>query len=429
MGAKTKIPDKYKINGSLGRPPANSTDKNQSEERPGSRRLRGQPKRKLLLLFMGLVFSVAVFLALDWVRTTAIRRHESAKLGSCCEVPDSVRHHSLKPNCACVFRWGNDSYEFFTNSLGFRDERTRKVPLADARPRILMLGDSFTQGLLAWRDSYVGRVAAHFPQYDFLNGGVDSYSPSNYLNVANMVLAKGVDIDEVMVFIDISDVQDEAAFYRDLDSSGAVAAAEAGRQIFPWYVKNRSRIAFHLAFTNYLVEFFERFLVGQGYYHIGRDELGDVFDRERSAWTYREVSQTAPWDVGYAPLGVEGGIAKEKAKMTLLWQELKKRNIPISVVVYPWPAQVLHDTAESRQVVIWRDWCEGKCRRFISLFPAFLVMKDHCPRTQPGCWYLNLFVFGDVHYNAAGNDLMADAIIKSLTEEPPTKHSLLAPSP
>jgi len=55
---------------------------------------------------------------------------------------------------------------------------------------------------------------------------------------------------------------------------------------------------------------------------------------------------------------------------------LKKRNIPISVVVYPWPAQVLHDTAESRQVRIWRDWCEGKCRRFISLFPALLVMKD-----------------------------------------------------
>ena len=85
-----------------------------------------------------------------------------------------------------------------------------------------MLGDSFTEGKIAWRDSYVGRIAAHFPQYDFLNGGVSSYSPSNYFNVARMVLAAGYDIDEVIVFIDISDVQDEATFYQDADASGAV---------------------------------------------------------------------------------------------------------------------------------------------------------------------------------------------------------------
>jgi len=107
--------------------------------------------------------------------------------------------------------------------------------------------------------------------------------------------------------------------------------------------------------------------------------------------------------------------------MTLLWQELEKRNIPISVVVYRWPAQVLHDTAESRQVRIWRDWCEGKCKRFISLFPAFLAVKKQCSWIRPGCWYPSLFVFGDVHFNAAGNALVADAVTKSLAEEPPTK--------
>ena len=72
-------------------------------------------------------------------------------------------------------------------------------------------------------------IAAHFPQYDFLNGGVASYSPSNYLNVARMVLAEGYDIDEVIVFIDISDVHDEAAFYRDIDASGAVTGPQPER--------------------------------------------------------------------------------------------------------------------------------------------------------------------------------------------------------
>ena len=142
---------------------------------------------------------------------------------------------------------------------------------------------------------------------------------------------------------------------------------------------------------------------------------------ERAAWTYRKVNETEPYYGGYAPLGVEGGIAKEKAKMTLLWQELQKRNIPISVVVYPYPAQLVHDTVDSRQVRIWREWCEGKCKRFISLFPAFLAVKDAMPAEQPGCWYLSHFIFGDMHYNAAGNALVADAVIKSLTETPPAK--------
>ena len=30
---------------------------------------------------------------------------------------------------------------------------------------------------------------------------------------------------------------------------------------------------------------------------------------------------------------------------------------------------------------------------------------------RPECWYLHRFVFGDFHFNAAGNALVADAVI------------------
>jgi len=334
---------------------------------------------------------------------------------------DPVRHHAFRPNCTSLFSWGGNSYDFHTNGLGFRDERVRDVPEADERPRILILGDSFTEGKIAWRDSYVGRIAAAFPQYDFLNGGVSSYSPSNYFNVARTVLAGGYDIDEVIVFIDISDVQDEATFYRDADAFGAVAGPVHEGYTVSWWAKARMRIAGELMLTNYLLEWFERHLVQRGYYHLSTGPLGDAFDMERAAWTYRQVDEKDPYYGGYAPLGVEAGIAREKEKMTLLWQLLEKRNIPLSVVVYPYPAQIVHDTQDSRQVGIWQEWCEGKCKRFISLFPAFLAVRDRCPHNQPGCWYPELFVFRDMHYNAAGNALVADTVIQSLVETPPEK--------
>ena len=389
-----------------------------------SNRQDRQLGKKLLLLLFSVLFCVAMFIGLDWFRTVAVHRSAVQVTGKglgCFTVRDLTRVFALRPDCSCIRAWGGERYPLMTNSLGFRDKKITDVPLNDAKPRILALGDSFTEGMVAWDDGFVGRIAASFPQYDFLNGGVGGYSPSNYLNTARIVLSEGVDFDEVIVFIDISDAQDEAAFYRDVDASGSVAIAERHYFYRTWYSKLRMAISEHFLLTNYIFEFFERILVRFGFYHLDRGNNGNEFDYEKSAWTYRPISQTQPFETGYAPLGLEGGIAKEKAKMTLLWQELAKRNIPISVVVYPYPAQLVHDGVDSRQVRIWREWCEDRCKRFISVFPAFFAAKDECPRLEPGCWYLKYFIFGDIHYNSAGNALVAEVVTKSLSETLPAK--------
>lgn len=396
---------------------------------------RARPRvMKFVLVLGSCAFSAAAFITCDYFYSRVVLKNSRQNTvlqdpgstvsrgdSSRCRTADPVLFYAFKPNCATLKGWGRDSYEFFTNSLGFRDEKIRQIPLADARPRLLLLGDSFTEGMVAWGDSYAGRTAARFPQYDFLNGGVAGYSPSNYLNLARKLLAAGVEFDEVIVFLDISDTQDEAARYRDVDASGAVIRPELFRGTTTWYSRLRSRMNRQFLLTAYIFEFFERTLVKHGYDHLSFEQGGDMFDLETSAWTYRKVSDTDPPPAGYAPLGLEGGIAKEKAKLTLLWEELGKRHIPASIVVYPWPAQLVHDTADSRHVRIWRDWCEGKCKRFISLFPAFFAVKDQCPRSEPGCWYSKFFIFGDAHYNANGNALVAEAVIKSLEEVPPAK--------
>ena len=85
--------------------------------------------------------------------------------------------------------------------------------------------------------------------------------------------------------------------------------------------------------------------------------------------------------------------------MTLLWQELEKRNIPIQRCCLSLPGATGSRYGRVRASGgMWRDWCEGKCERFISLFPEFFAVKDACPRSQPGCWYLRYFIFGDFHY-------------------------------
>jgi hypothetical protein len=375
------------------------------------------------LLAVSIGFSAALFLACDWLYTTVIVRKNLSRQMETCNVLDPVRTHALKASCTGMQRWGKDSYAFLTNDLGFRDNRVRVVPLQDPRPRIVLLGDSFTESKTSWRDSYAGQLAARFPQYEILNGGVSSYSPSNYLNVVRTLLNAHVQFDEVFVFVDMSDTQDEAAYYRDLDSSGAVGKPlrEDWSHTMTRYHKLRAMVEHNFVLTNYIFGLLELSLVDHGWYYLSRDLPGNIFDQERTAWSYRKVSDTEPYIDGYGPLGVEGGIAKEKAKMTLLWQALTAHHVALNVVVYPWPGQIVHDTPDSRQVQIWRNWCSGKCRDFISLFPVFWAEKNQCPRSEPGCWYLRDFVFGDFHYNVAGNRLVADAVAESLLKAPAQK--------
>lgn len=379
--------------------------------------------KKILLLFFSIFFCLVIFVGLDGIYSSLFRKSAvptpSELFG--CLTPDPIRALSLKPNCTAIRAWGRDRYQLNVNSQGFRDEKVREVPPTDPRPRILMLGDSFTESMGPWETSFVGRLAKQFPQYEILNGGVGGYSPSNYLNTERIAVRSGLQFDEAIVFIDISDVQDEAGLVHDIDSTGAIALARHQYHYRSWYSNLRLFISKYFVLTNYVWEFFERMAVGLGCYHLDHGFNGNVFNLERSGWTYRPVIEDQPFEIGFAPLGVEGGIAKEKRKMDEIYQDLKARDIPISVVVYPWPAQLIYDKVDSREMQIWRDWCEGKCKRFVTVFPEFFAERDKCPKFEPGCWYLKNWTFGDIHLNANGNAIVAEKVARSLEAVPPVK--------
>jgi hypothetical protein len=133
-------------------------------------------------------------------------------------IPDTRIHHTLEKNVSAGLAiWGAARYAFSTNSLGFRDSTVRVVKLAPEKSvRVLFLGDSFTEGVgLPWEKTFVGIFQSHFPGVEVLNAGVIGYSPSIYLRQVERLLSNGFLTTHVIVYIDISDVQDEALYKFD----------------------------------------------------------------------------------------------------------------------------------------------------------------------------------------------------------------------
>ncbi|MBV8850798.1 MAG: SGNH/GDSL hydrolase family protein [Methylobacteriaceae bacterium] len=323
-------------------------------------------------------------------------------------IANPVYGHALAPNFDSEEVWGQGKSHITTNSLGFKDVRVREVPLQSAKKRILFLGDSFTEGIgLPYEQTFVGQFAAAFPQLDVLNAAASSYAPTIYNAKARYLIEAGLQVDEVIVYIDISDIQDEAITYRT-DKDGKVEEGDFDDKCptAPQIIRIQSPWWAHFSYT---LDFLHKRHILMQYRQVLPDaslallmQPGQVYakDFHRPAWTYESNLQC------YSTLGVEGAIAKAINQMDQLYAFLSERRIPLSVGVYPWPQQLLYDKEESRQVTIWREWCKNKCRRFFNHFPAFFAYK----RQHPDFMH-EIFIWGDSHYNALGNELLAHDLI------------------
>lgn len=326
-------------------------------------------------------------------------------------------HHDLAPNRKIEgARWGTSRYEFSTNSLGFKDRATRTVPLTGDRPRILFMGDSFTEGNgFDFDRSFPGRVEALLAdrEVEVLNAAVSSYSPAIYYRKIKVLLEdKHLGFDEVAVFIDISDIDDEARGVR-LDENDAVVSRGAGpAEEYVEGVTLRVRSLLKLYSSIYrltsalnrqrksTLTHVNRCLgaISPDSGHTGLDAgfFRASLDNPRSQWTWNETE--------YENWG-KRGLGLAAANMTRLKDLLNAHGIPLIVAVYPWPEQIFQRETNSRQSRFWRRWAKDNEADFLDLFPAFVAGID------PLASYTKYFVPCDVHWNAAGHRLVAERFV------------------
>jgi hypothetical protein len=359
--------------------------------------------RRILRNSALLLYCLVLFLIFDFAYSTFTRGQEQARAA---RVYDPVYDHGLAPKFDGYDVWGEARYRLITNNLGFKDASTRDVPLQSPARRILLIGDSFAEGIgLPFESTFAG-LLEHAGQsrpdkVEFLDAGVASYSPSIYYAKVKHLLDLRLKFDEVVLLSDSSDVEDEASSYFCIDDDpkyrkfcttppGAVPEPAIKRDFFidHFVVTNRVRVTI------------KRWILTK----LGNKRHAIEGDHNRIGWTTPN-----PDPAKYRPLGVEGGVARSLENMGKLSDLLASRGIPLTIVVYPWAQQIAQGDRDSKQVRLWRDFCPSRCKAFIDLFPAFFAAAD-----RDKDWYEHLYILGDDHFSAAGNRMLYEELAKRI---------------
>jgi hypothetical protein len=296
-------------------------------------------------------------------------------------------HHGLASNVDMLGVWGGKRYPVRTNNLGFRDAQVRVVPLRSTSPRVVVIGDSFTEGLgVPYADTYAGLLDRYLAGRDIqlLNAGVMSYSPSIYYRKLRYLLEDvGLRFAYVVVAIDLSDIGDEARLYR-MDSTDRVVSRPAREsQTDTW-----TRIWSFANDHSLLLHVIHRVRAAA---YIRRADPALYTDWTNDPRAYRDYGAT--------------GLRLALDRMDRLEALLRRHGIGLAIVVYPYPGEVLRRDSTSLQVRVWHEWATMRGVPLFNLFPAFLSYGP------PSAAIRDNFIPHDVHWNARGHRLVAQTLL------------------
>ena len=346
------------------------------------------------------IVTLVLFLAIDFVAgNLLIKVYADTNTETDFRISHDVFHHTLAPNFQGYGIWGGEPYKVCTNSLGFKSPCD---PIDEDKSEydIVIIGDSVTEAIgMEYEDSFVGLVAKELPHLAIANMAVSSYSPSIYFSKLKHYIDRGLKVEQAIVYVDISDIQDEAVNYQ-LSEDGSVIDGITMRY-GPVAGSLKAILKNNFPLSYFGIKLARDFIFLK---RMGVSYLSYEFDR--SAWTYNNRS------VGYGERGVESSIEKSVDVMNQLFEYLHARNIKLSIGVYPWPAQLLHDTEHSRQAKIWSKFCETRCIHFINSFPTLFSLARQTSTSEV---IEKFFIDGDVHFNRQGNIVLANDLMKYLS--------------
>ena len=350
-----------------------------------------------VIFFISLDFLIGKYIYKKFIRGQFIDSDLSIN------IKDDVFDHKFKKSYKTdKAGWGAIRFTHCTDANGFRSNcinqfrDTKKFDIG-------FIGDSTTEAVgINYENSFVGIIEERLKNKKIANLAVSSYSPSIYYAKINFLLSKGYKFNEIIVFLDISDIRDDVICYelkgdiviRRNDLTCLQLVPSINDKILA-SLKRNLRLSF---------EFYRQIKINL--HNLGVIEVPipyKVLNNPRSDWTHSYNKKY------YRNLNLSQSTNIALQNMRKLSNLLKEENIDLSVVVYPLPGTLKFDVENNKHTKLWDSFCTLNCKTFYNLMTPFfdIMNKEGFSST-----YKKVYIRDDVHFNEEGNRIIAESFLK-----------------
>jgi len=321
-------------------------------------------------------------------------------------------HHEIAPNIDVYEHWGSIKYKVKTNNYSMRILNKNYSEINNNKKNIGFIGDSFVYGSgINYEDHFINLLNNEFSNYNLLNLGYVSYSPSIYSKRLGYYLKdRGIKFEKIFLFIDHSDIQDEGIFYRE-DNKGNIVRKwlnddEIKRKAKRYKIKNYLQ---QNSFIYKLSQFFQPTTPDKSLICLKETDkiknFIDYFDFNRFGYGIDKNLQKEEW--------VQKGILKVIKYLNVIKSLSEENNFELIIVNYPSAVEVLKkvNLNESLHHKILYNWSTANNVEFIYTSNSFSKLETGLSD------YKENFIKCDIHWNKNGHKIIANFIKKKLNEK------------
>jgi len=372
-------------------------------------------KKTFTILFISIILDF-IFSQIFFLNYLEKKELNSYKGDSINRVYNKDYKYTFKKNSEFDAKY-NNYYKIYTNDLGFRDSKVKKIDRT--KEYTIVIGDSFVEGVtLLYDETIVGQLSKKV-NLNFLNAGVSSYSSYIYLKKIIKIIDENPDllIKDIIVLFDKSDMRDDLEYFNKPKYFENTKIKRANKRKNDFY-KDLKELNFF--------RFYKKQTMSGKALDIAFGALEDFLGNLRNMNVMAKNTNKSFFDVSYNVAKSIRSIENRKWLAQLLldeqWEEkgkksinfaidnmnelnlfLKKKNINLYIVLYPWSFEIYNKELRERYLSYTTNkLSENKLSQVICYEP-FLTGETY------QIIYEN-FIYSDVHYNAAGYKKLAKCI-------------------
>jgi len=366
-----------------------------------------------LFIFITFDFIFSQFFFLNYLEKKKLKSHEGDLIN---RVYNKDYKYTFEKNSEFNSKYIN-YYKIYSNDLGFRDSKIKKIDRT--KEYTIVIGDSFVEGVeLSYDETLVGQLNKEVNLH-FLNAGVASYSSYIYLKKIIKIIDENPDllIKDIIVLFDKSDMQDDLQYLNKPKYFEDTKIKSVNKRKDDFYkdLKELNFFRFYKKQTmsgkvlDIMFETLEEFSgnlrnmyilaknTNKGFFDVSYNVAKSIRSIDDRKWLGQQLVDEEWEETG------KKSINFAIDNMNELNSFLKKKNINLYIVLYPWSFEIYNKKLRERYL----SYTTGKLRKNklsqVLCYDPFLIGETY------QTIYEN-FIYNDLHYNSSGYKKLAKCI-------------------